>query len=238
VNDRLYRSRDDRIIGGVCAGLAERLDLDPALVRIAWVVLTILTGGILILLYIVMLIVVPEEPGPGEARARDAGQPEPGAVPGWAPPSSSAGWTGPGTSRPGDPTGSAPPSPSTSPEPGTAGAQQSTGPAASTPAPGWVPPEASTAATSGWVPPQSAGYPDTRAERRAARREERRARRASRDPLVGLVIGGLIVLLGLYLLLGQLVPSLDLGRFWPVIVIALGVLLIARAFTSGRPGEP
>jgi phage shock protein C len=234
VNDRLYRSRDDRIIGGVCAGLADRLDLDPALVRIAWVVLTILTGGILILLYIVMLIVVPEEPGAWDGRAPDAGWPAPGAVPGWAPPA--AGGSSPATgARPGD--ASAGTSPSAAPPEGSteAGPNSEAGPTA--PASGWVPPQTGGAPASGWVPPQSGGYPDDRAARRAARREERRARRASRDPIAGLVIGLLIVLVGLYLLLAQLVPSLDLGRFWPVIVIALGVLLVVRAFTARPPGE-
>jgi phage shock protein C len=60
MNDRLYRSRDDRMIGGVAGGLAEHYDLDPSLVRIGWALLILLTGGIFLLLYIVMWIVVPE----------------------------------------------------------------------------------------------------------------------------------------------------------------------------------
>jgi phage shock protein PspC (stress-responsive transcriptional regulator) len=61
MNDRLYRSRGDRMIGGVAGGIAEHWDLDPSLVRVGWALLIILTGGIFLLLYIVMWIVVPEE---------------------------------------------------------------------------------------------------------------------------------------------------------------------------------
>jgi phage shock protein PspC (stress-responsive transcriptional regulator) len=61
VRDRLYRSRDDRILFGVAGGVAEWLDLDPALVRIIWALL-IFAGGIGFFLYIVMAFVIPEEP--------------------------------------------------------------------------------------------------------------------------------------------------------------------------------
>ena len=50
MNDRLYRSRDDRIIAGVAGGVAERLGIDPSLVRILWVLLIIPTGFIALLL--------------------------------------------------------------------------------------------------------------------------------------------------------------------------------------------
>jgi phage shock protein C len=62
MNDRLYRSRDERVIGGVAGGLADYLGLDPALVRVIWVVLALASGGAFLLLYLVMLLVVPEEP--------------------------------------------------------------------------------------------------------------------------------------------------------------------------------
>lgn len=60
--DRLYRSRDDRMLAGVAGGLAEMWDADPSLVRIVWALLIPFTGGIALLVYIVMAIVVPEEP--------------------------------------------------------------------------------------------------------------------------------------------------------------------------------
>ena len=60
--NRLYRSPDDRILAGVAGGLAETYDLDPALVRVGWAFLMLVTGGIFLLLYIVMAIVVPLRP--------------------------------------------------------------------------------------------------------------------------------------------------------------------------------
>ena len=67
--ERLYRSRDDRMLAGVAGGVAEILDADPSLVRIVWAVLAFLTGGIAILVYVVMAIVVPEAPAGWSARA-------------------------------------------------------------------------------------------------------------------------------------------------------------------------
>ncbi len=58
---RLYRSRKQRSLAGVCGGIAEYLGVDPSLVRIAWVILS-MAGGPALLLYIVMAAVVPEEP--------------------------------------------------------------------------------------------------------------------------------------------------------------------------------
>ena len=58
---KLYRSRDDRMIGGVCGGLGEFFDIDPTLIRLLFVLLTIF-GGSGVLVYLVMLFIVPEEP--------------------------------------------------------------------------------------------------------------------------------------------------------------------------------
>lgn len=61
MHERLYRSREDRMIFGVAGGMAEWMDLDPAIVRLVWALL-ILAGGVGLLLYIVAAIVVPEAP--------------------------------------------------------------------------------------------------------------------------------------------------------------------------------
>jgi phage shock protein C len=61
---RIYRSRDDRIIGGVAGGVADYLAVDPVLVRLAFVAL--MFAGIGILLYLVAWVIVPEEPRRGD----------------------------------------------------------------------------------------------------------------------------------------------------------------------------
>jgi len=58
---RLYRSRNDRMISGVAGGLAEYLNIDATIVRLLFVFFA-LAGGPGLLVYIVMLLVVPEEP--------------------------------------------------------------------------------------------------------------------------------------------------------------------------------
>lgn len=58
---KLYKSRTERMIDGVCGGVAKYFTLDPTLVRIAWVLLT-LFGGSGIILYIVAMVVMPKEP--------------------------------------------------------------------------------------------------------------------------------------------------------------------------------
>ena len=82
MNERLYRSRSDRMLAGVAGGVAGRFDLDPAVVRILWAILILLSGGIFLLIYFVMAIVVPLEPIGG--RAVPAGAP-PGPVAGRVP---------------------------------------------------------------------------------------------------------------------------------------------------------
>ena len=61
---RLYRSRTDRMLSGVSGGLAAYFDVDPVLVRLLWVVGAVFSGGLLVLAYLVLWIVVPEAPGP------------------------------------------------------------------------------------------------------------------------------------------------------------------------------
>lgn len=58
---RLYRSGNDRVLGGVCGGIAEYLGVDPVLIRLLWVLGT-LAWGAGILLYIAMWIIMPRNP--------------------------------------------------------------------------------------------------------------------------------------------------------------------------------
>lgn len=58
---RLYRSRKDRMIAGVCGGLASYIGIDPTLVRLLFVLGLFAVGGTF-LAYIIMMVVIPEEP--------------------------------------------------------------------------------------------------------------------------------------------------------------------------------
>ena len=63
---RLYRSRSDRMIGGVCGGLAQFLTIDATIIRLLFV-FAALFGGASLLVYLVILLIVPEEPLPKDA---------------------------------------------------------------------------------------------------------------------------------------------------------------------------
>ncbi len=218
MSTHLYRSRDDRMLAGVAGGLADLWDADPSLVRIIWALLVVLTGGIALVVYIVMAIVVPEE---SDVR------PWAGPPAGWTPPAGSA--AGSGT-----PGGPPPAAPGDSPaEPGTPAAP---------PAP----------AAAGWPTPPvpTGGWPQTRFEAReaarAARHEARAARHAARGRdgrSGGIVIGTLFVLLGAWFLVREYLPSVDWDWFWPLTLVALGVVVLyfavrPRSDDSGGTGTP
>ena len=58
---RLYRSRDERVIWGICGGIGKYFGVDPVLVRVIWVV-TVIFAGWSILAYLILRFVVPLEP--------------------------------------------------------------------------------------------------------------------------------------------------------------------------------
>ena len=58
---KLYRSRRDRMLGGVCGGIGDYFGIDPTLVRISWVVGGLIVGAGLIA-YIICAIIIPDEP--------------------------------------------------------------------------------------------------------------------------------------------------------------------------------
>ncbi|HHY39090.1 MAG TPA: PspC domain-containing protein [Clostridia bacterium] len=81
---RLYRSRRQRIIGGVCGGIAEYFDVDVVLVRVLAVLLALM-GGPAIVAYIIAWIIIPEEPvgtktGGGRTGPEDASLDEGGTA--------------------------------------------------------------------------------------------------------------------------------------------------------------
>jgi phage shock protein C len=124
------------MLAGVAGGLAEMLDVDPSIIRIVLAVLILVTGGLALLVYIVMAIAVPERPIGVEVRDA-AGQP--------------------------------------------------------------------TSASAG------------------------RARRNDRSDGVrgGLVAGLILIAIGGFFLARELIPSIDLGFWWPTVAIGLGVVLVS-----------
>jgi len=60
-NGRLYRSRTNRILFGVCGGLGEYLNVDPTLIRLLWIIFCLLYG-VGILAYLIAAIVIPKRP--------------------------------------------------------------------------------------------------------------------------------------------------------------------------------
>ena len=61
---RLYRSRDDRMIWGVCGGIAKYFGVDPVVVRVVAIVLLVFTAGAAIIAYILAAIIIPLENSP------------------------------------------------------------------------------------------------------------------------------------------------------------------------------
>ncbi len=93
---RLYRSRD-RQLAGVAGGMADYLDVDPTVIRIGWILVTVVTGGLALIAYLLLALVIPMSPS--AAGSYWTGQPAP--TTGWADapgptgaPGSPAGWSG------------------------------------------------------------------------------------------------------------------------------------------------
>ncbi len=215
MTDRLYRSPTDRVIAGVAGGLAVWLKIDPSLVRIAWMFLAIFSGGIFLIVYLVMMIVVPLAP-PGWVPTPPPG---PGGAPG--------GWQGPGgpARRCGAPV-RVPPAPPAGRRPRRAAAgrpARGARPArirgaAAGGAPGGAP-GGWTPSSSGWssAPPSNQGWSWGERERGNA----------------GIVAGVILVGLGIWFLIDQYV-DIDWRLLWPAIVIVVGAALIAAAVRRGR----
>jgi phage shock protein C len=62
MNKKLYRSRNDKMLAGICAGLARYFELDPTLVRLGMVVAALISMGGGVLFYLIAWLIVPQEP--------------------------------------------------------------------------------------------------------------------------------------------------------------------------------
>jgi phage shock protein C len=209
---RLYRSADDRILAGVCGGVAAYFDVDPVIVRIIWFLSVFFTGTLTFWAYLIMIIVVPLEPAQWPPQSPWA--------PGGAPVGFAANYA-----------------PSTGPE-GTAPAGGAAGPAfgaasgEGTPAPGAAP-----ASPGAPTQPTAPGGPwpnDWRSARRQDRWQRRAERRSDRGP--GLIFGLLLILVGGALAWHQVVPDVDLSLLWPVVIMAFGAILVLTSL-QWRKGD-
>ena len=61
MDKKLYRTKNDKKLAGVCGGIANYIGMDPTIVRVAWAIISCF-AGIGIVAYIVCALVVPEEP--------------------------------------------------------------------------------------------------------------------------------------------------------------------------------
>lgn len=60
---KLMRSRNNKMICGVCGGIGEYLNLDPTLVRLIWALCSLASVGMGLILYIIAAVVMPEDDG-------------------------------------------------------------------------------------------------------------------------------------------------------------------------------
>ena len=58
---KLYRSRKDKMIAGICGGIGEIYSLDPTMIRLVYALITIFSAGTALLVYILGWIIIPEE---------------------------------------------------------------------------------------------------------------------------------------------------------------------------------
>jgi len=56
---KLHRSKKDRMLAGICGGIAESLDADPTIIRLLWVLFSLFGGGVLI--YLILWFIMPEK---------------------------------------------------------------------------------------------------------------------------------------------------------------------------------
>lgn len=209
MRDRLYRCRGDRVLFGVCGGVADWLDLDPSLVRIVFALLVI-TGGIGFLLYIIMAIVVPAEPdyvhapmAPGIAPV--GGMPTPDAAAGGVA-------AGPGAA---------------------AGSVTDATDAAAT---GGAPAVSAAAPSAAGFQPGT--LINEREARRAARHSARHQRRAARDERAGMIFGVILVIVGIWFLVRRYIPWFDTDFFGPIALIVIGAIVLAKALGRNQDDDP
>lgn len=223
MNRRLYRCHHDKSLAGVASGIAEYFDLDPTVVRVLWIVAALLSGGLAILLYVILAFVMPVEPyGPPAARTAPAGQ-------GWA---TVPGAPGAGAATPTvDPVTGEPVDPTATGFAGAAGeAGAGTGFADPT-----TDPTAGAAGSTDWTTTGSTGWygPPAYATHPAGHAHAPRPRGEGR---FGLAFGIVLVMFGTIALLGPVFPGWFAGvALGPAFLVALGIALVAVSVRRPSP---
>jgi phage shock protein C len=213
VNERIYRTVDDRVVAGVCGGFAVRLGIDPSLVRVAYAVVTLLTGIFpALILYVIMAVVIPEEPTGFAGRAPSPAPPGPGAVPGWVPP-------GAGAAGSVDPAGTG----ETGWPPAATSAEDA----------GWPAPEAGGPAPAPATSASWATTPTGAPGPSAPPGSERPGSRGVDGRMAGLIGGLVLVGLGLWFLVRDRL-DIDWGIVWAAGLMAVGVVIVIAAFRPRR----
>ncbi len=60
---RLYKSKTDKMVSGVCGGIASYLNIDPTIVRVVWALVSVFSAAVPgLLVYIICAVVIPDEP--------------------------------------------------------------------------------------------------------------------------------------------------------------------------------
>jgi phage shock protein PspC (stress-responsive transcriptional regulator) len=154
VNKKLYRSKKDQIIGGVCGGIAEYFGIDPTLVRLAFVLFALIEGAGIIA-YIIAWIIIPERPEGQSTKSEE---------------------------------------------------------------------EVYDVELNSDDKDEEGEY---RAEEKNSPHEEKKSKE-QRKRILGLIL----VALGIFFIIDSWIPGLYWRRFWPVVLIGLGVLLIYREATN------
>ena len=216
MDNRLTRSHSDRMLTGVAGGMAEYFDVDPVIIRLLWVLGALFTGGLLLVAYFVMAIIMPAPPD-GEDDYDDEDEYEDEDLDEeQAAESAEAAPDGQEAAEADDKDEGAADEEA---EPKTDG--------------GATAAAAATSAATSDAPLAEAPRErrrEARRERRTSRRRARRRRAAARRRGQGaFVIGAILIVIGGLALVDQF-SWLSFWQFWPLILIGIGGALILGRF--------
>jgi phage shock protein C len=70
MKEKLYRSKTDKMIFGICGGLADYFEVDSTLVRVIAVILLFISGGFMSIAYIILAGIIPENPNKSSSKSK------------------------------------------------------------------------------------------------------------------------------------------------------------------------